>query len=220
MRGFVVVEGLIGVGKTSLCRLLEARWGARLVLEPNETNPFLELFYSDPVRYGMPVQLMYLLQRWRQQDQVRQGDLFGPLVVSDYCFAKDRMFAEKTLADDELHIYDQVARSLGEKAPRPDLLVYLSAPISVVLSRIAQRQAPGEKAITAAYLEDLAERYERMLDRWTSCPVLRIENTNIDSTVAGAQQDALVDRVAAALRGATTAQPAPSPPGQLGLFGS
>lgn len=202
MRGFVVIEGLIGVGKTSLCRALEAEHGARLVLEPAETNPFLELFYGDPARYALPVQLTYLLQRWRQQDRIRQGDLFGPLVVSDYCFAKDRLFAEKTLAADELAIYEQVERSLGARAPVPDLLVYLEAPLPVVQERILRRNAPGERAITAAYLEDLAARYETLLARWRACPVLRIDNRGLDIIADDRARSDVFDRIEAALAGA------------------
>ncbi len=201
MRGFIVIEGLIGVGKTSLCRSLETEFGARLVLEPAETNPFLELFYGDPRRYALPVQLTYLLQRWRQQDRIRQGDLFGPLVVSDYCFAKDRLFAEKTLDDDEVTIYDQVARSLGAKAPTPDLLVYLEAPLPIVMKRIAHRDAPGERAITATYLEDLAARYETLLERWTACPILRIDNRGLDILVDGSARNEVFRRIALALGG-------------------
>jgi deoxyguanosine kinase len=101
-RRFIVIEGLIGVGKTSLARVLESEWGARLVLEPAATNPFLESFYRDPEKYGLPVQVFYLLERWRQQEVISQQDLFNELVVSDYLFVKDRLFAEKTLGEDDL----------------------------------------------------------------------------------------------------------------------
>jgi deoxyadenosine/deoxycytidine kinase len=209
MRGFVVIEGLIGVGKTSLCRALEAEHGARLVLEPAETNPFLELFYGDPARYALPVQLTYLLQRWRQQDRIRQGDLFGPFVVSDYCFAKDRLFAEKTLAPDELGVYEQVERSLGARAPTPDLLVYLEAPLRVIQERILRRNAPGERAITAAYLEDLAARYETLLARWRTSPVLRIDNAALDVIGDDAARTEIFDRIGRALAGARADREAP-----------
>src|SRR5690349_7004431 len=113
MTRYVVVEGLIGVGKTTLCHLLERYRGATLILEPAATNPFLEPFYADPERYAFPVQMFYLINRWRQQSRIRQGDLFTELVVSDYLFEKDRLFAAKTLSAEELTLYDRFAAALG-----------------------------------------------------------------------------------------------------------
>ena len=113
MRRFIVVEGLIGVGKTSLCKLLADTWGGRLVLEPSETNPFLEPFYEDPDRFGFPVQMYYLVTRWKQQAAIRQEELFTQMVVSDYLFEKDRLFAEKTLSNMELELYDRFAAMTG-----------------------------------------------------------------------------------------------------------
>lgn len=180
MSRFLVVEGLIGVGKTTLCRLVAQAWNASLVLEPAETNPFLEPYYSDPQRYAFPVQMFYLLNRWRQQDRIRQGDLFSPFVVSDYLFAKDRLFAEKTLGPMELELYDRFAGALGEQSPRPDLVLYLEAPTDLLMQRIRRRQAPGEQAITEDYLDDLRERYDRLWAGWTACPLLRIDNRDMN----------------------------------------
>ncbi|MCA9488275.1 MAG: deoxynucleoside kinase [Myxococcales bacterium] len=176
MTRYLVVEGLIGVGKTTLCRLLERERGATLFLEPAATNPFLEPFYADPERYAFPVQMFYLYNRWRQQTRIRQGDLFSGLVVSDYLFEKDRLFASKTLNAEELELYDRFAGALGEQAPRPDLVIYLEAPIDVILSRIDRRRAPGEQAITEEYLVDLRDRYERLLADWDRCPLIRLDN--------------------------------------------
>ena len=198
---FIVVEGLIGVGKTSLCRLLERTWGARLVLEPSEHNPFLEPFYRDPTRYAFPAQMFYLVTRWRQQDRIRQQDLFGQCVVSDYLFVKDRLFAEKTLGDLELDLYDRFAGALGEAAPVPDLVVHLDAPEPVLMSRIAERQAPGEELVEPSYIEDLRERYVRLFSRWDLCPVLRIDNTELDYVRDIADQATVLGKIEAALRG-------------------
>ncbi len=220
---FIVVEGLIGVGKTSLCRLLEEAWGAELFLEPSETNPFLEAYYEDPIRYAFPVQMFYLVTRWKQQDRIRQPELFTETVVSDYCFQKDRLFAEKTLEPTELELYDRFAGALGEQAPVPDLLIYLEAPTDVLMSRIERRQAPGEYLIERPYLEDLRARYEVLLESWTSCPVLRLNNEAINYVDSEEGRALVLRTVEAALNGET----APEAPGsdldreaQPDLFGA
>lgn len=208
MTRYVVVEGLIGVGKTTLCRLLERDRGATLVLEPAATNPFLEPFYTDPERYAFPVQMFYLINRWRQQVVIAQGDLFTELVVSDYLFAKDRLFAEKTLPAEELALYDRFAGALAAQTPKPDLVVYLEAPIPVVMRRIAGRRAPGEEAITEAYLEDLRDRYERLLSGFEAAPVVRIDNRDMNYAEDVEAQRALLELVDQALDG-----PLPRTPG-------
>jgi len=203
------VEGLIGVGKTSLCRLLRDAWGARLVLEPSETNPFLGPFYEDPPRYALPVQLFYLMNRWRQQATIRQEDLFTEVVVSDYLFEKDRLFAEKTLNPEELEMYDRFAGVLGSQSPTPDLIVYLEAPTEVLLERIARRQAVGEYRIEAAYLDDLRVRYERLWSGFTACPLLRIDNRAMNYVDSLEGRAAVLNRIEAALAG----RPNPQAPG-------
>lgn len=180
MQRYLVIEGLIGVGKTTLARLLQEERGAELVLEPHENNPFLEPFYRDPQRYALPVQMYFLLTRWRQIDRIRQLGLFAPWIVSDYTFEKDRLFAEKTLSPDELALYDRFAQSLGEKVPSPDLVVILHAPIPVLLERIRKRGVAGEDRINRAYLEDLHERYEQQWSRWERSPLLYVDNAELD----------------------------------------
>jgi deoxyadenosine/deoxycytidine kinase len=202
--GYVVVEGLIGVGKTSLCHLLADAWGARLVLEPSETNPFLGPFYEDPARYAFPVQMYYLMTRWRQQEVIRQQDLFHGTIVSDYLFEKDRLFAEKTLEPLELDLYDRFAAALGEQAPSPDLVVFLTAPIPVLMERIAGRHAAGEDRITPDYLEDLAARYERLLTGWDRSPILRLDNRALDYVGDPHARQVVLRRVESALRGEET----------------
>jgi len=209
-RRYVVVEGLIGVGKTTLCRLLQAERGAELFLEPAATNPFLEPFYQDPERYAFPVQMFYLINRWRQQSAIRQQDLFSTLVVSDYLMEKDRLFAEKTLPADELELYDRFAGALGEQTPTPDLLIFLDAPTEVILQRIERRRAPGEEAISPNYLDDLRNRYHALLAEWTRCPVLRLDNTDMNYADDPADQKRLLEWIDAALAGE------PLPPGAPG----
>lgn len=205
---YVAVEGLIGVGKTTLCQVLERERGARLFLEPAATNPFLEPFYADPGRYAFPVQMFYLYNRWLQQTQIRQGDLFTGLAVSDYLFDKDRLFAEKTLGTQELELYDRFAAALGEQAPTPDMVLYLEAPIPVIMQRIARRSAPGEAAISETYLRDLQLRYERLWAGWTGCPVLRVSNQDMNYADDPAAQRELLHLVDQALdRGPTRAAP-------------
>lgn len=201
MTRYLVVEGLIGVGKTTMCRLLERARNAELFLEPAATNPFLAPFYTDPARYAFPVQMFYLYHRWRQQVRIRQGDLFNGLVVSDYLFEKDRLFAEKTLSTEELELYDRFAGVLGEQAPRPDLVVYLEAPTEVIMSRIARRKAPGEEWITPKYLDDLRDRYDRLWQDWDRCPVLRLDNRTLNYADDPEAQDRLLAAIDRALAG-------------------
>lgn len=225
MQHFVVVEGLIGVGKSSLCRLLRDRWGARLVLEPAETNPFLEPFYADPERNAFPVQMFYLVTRWRQQAMIRQRDLFSDLVVSDYIFEKDRMFAEKTLNSIEIELYDRFASALVGQVPTPALVIMLHAPTSVLLERIQRRGAPGEEVIKQSYLDDLRERYDKLWAGWTACPILHLDNAEINYVDDETGQQRVLELVRAALEGEITTKA----PGslvdreeaeqQLGLFG-
>jgi deoxyguanosine kinase len=200
---YVVIEGLIGVGKSTLTRLLSEEWGARPVLEPNEQNPFLEAFYSDPERYAFPVQMFYLATRWKQQESIQQGDLFTDWIVSDYLFEKDRLFAEKTLNPMELELYDRFAKALTDRAPRPDLVVFLEAPIEVLMRRIDERKAPGESAIEPDYLVDLRKRYYQLFEAWTSCPLLILDNQDMDYRRDPVARRKVIDTIEAALRGET-----------------
>lgn len=199
MRRFIVVEGLIGVGKTTLCRLLERERSAGVVLEPHEDNPFLEPFYREPARYALPVQMYFLLTRFRQQDEVRQLSLFSDWVVADYLFEKDRLFAEKTLGPDDFDIYDRIASSLGAKVSTPDLVVVLHAPIPTLLQRVKQRQVKGEEHIDRRYLEDLQQRYNRMWSDWDRCPVLHVDTATLNYADEPAAQVEVLARIERAL---------------------
>lgn len=176
----MVIEGLIGVGKTTLCRILQKEWGARLVLEPADDNPFLAQFYADPVHFAFPAQMFYLASRYAQQRSLRQGDLFSPVVVSDYLFAKDRLFAEATLHGPEMALYDKFAGLLDEMPVHPDFVVFLDAKTDTILSRISRRSIAAEQVIPATYLDDLRERYYRLWDRYRHAPVYVVRTDDVD----------------------------------------
>ncbi len=177
---YIVVEGLIGVGKTSLCHILEREFEARLVLEPCEDNPFLASFYADPERFAFPTQMFYLATRYRQQEELAQPGLFSRMVVSDYLFEKDRLFAEQTLSGEELALYDRFAGLLREGIPSPDMVLFLDSPTEVVLQRIARRSIRAEQTITADYLDALRERYQALWRRYTAAPVHRLDTAELN----------------------------------------
>lgn len=176
----IVIEGLIGVGKTTLCRILERDWAARLVLEPADDNPFLARFYADPQHFAFPAQMFYLASRFAQQRTMRQGNLFAPLTVADYLFAKDRLFAEMTLSGAELELYHRFASLLDEAPVHPDFVVFLDSPTDVILRRIAKRAIDAEQVIPAAYLDDLRNRYYRLWDHYPHAPVYVINTQDLD----------------------------------------
>ncbi len=184
---FVVVEGPIGVGKTSLARRLAASFGSDLVLEQGDDNPFLERFYRNPRAAAFQTQLYFLFQRSRQMQELRQHDLFQRVRVSDYLLDKDRLFARLTLDDEEFGLYEQVYAKLAIDAPVPDLVVYLQAPVDTLLERIARRGIHYEQAIERRYLERLAEAYSRFFLEYDAAPVLIVNAAEIDPV--GSEQD-------------------------------
>ena len=149
---YTAIEGPIGVGKTSLAELLSKELGARLVLEDFEDNPFLPDFYNDPERFGFQTQLFFLLQRYRQQQDLRQVDMFQKLLITDYMFVKDRLFASLNLGDKEMHLYDTVASLLERNIIRPDLVIYLQADTDVLMKNIAKRGRNMERNVTWEYI--------------------------------------------------------------------
>lgn len=215
MSRVVVIEGLIGVGKTTLCRLLQHEWKARLVLEPADDNPFLAQFYADPVHFAFPAQMFYLATRFAQQRVVRQGDLFAPIVVSDYLFAKDRIFAEKTLAGHELALYERIAGLLDEQPVHPDFVVFLDARTDTILRRIGRRSIDAEQAIPATYLDDLRERYYALWDRYPHAPVYVVHTDELDYVDDPDGQA----RMVAMVRGWVDGLPVPGAPERYGTKG-
>ena len=180
MSNYIVVEGLIGVGKTSLCRLLRKRYQARLVLEPCEANPFLASFYADPKHFAFPAQMFYLASRYQQQIDLLQKHLFDDLTVADYLFDKDRIFAEQTLNDDEMDLYNRFTDLLSHHVSIPDFILFLDAPTDIVLNRIARRSIDAEQVIEADYLNALRKRYYHLWDNWTRCPVYVLDTSSIN----------------------------------------
>ncbi len=177
---FIVVEGPIGVGKTSLARRLADSFSGELVLEHLTENPFLERFYRSGRRAALPAQLFYLFQRARQIEELRQADMFSPVRVADYLFDKDRLFAELTLDREELALYDQITEKLDIDAPVPDLVIYLQASVDTLLHRIARRGIGYERMIDRDYLEKLNDAYARHFYSYDDAPLLIVNASGID----------------------------------------
>ena len=205
---FVVIEGLIGVGKTTLVRLIQREWKARVVLEPWAENPFLAEFYSDPARFAFPAQMFYLANRFGQQQGITQLDLFHELVVADYLFEKDRLFAEQTLNGHELELYDRFAGLLADNIPKPDLVVFLDAPTEVILGRIGKRAIESEQGISAEYLDSLRDRYYALWERYDRAPVKIVQTTDIDYVNDPDDQKLMLEMIRAWMDGNDLATPA------------
>lgn len=177
---FVVVEGPIGVGKTSLARRLAAEQSAELVLEAADENPFLERFYREPRANAFPAQLYFLFQRARQMQALKQSDLFQPVRVADFLLDKDRLFARLTLDDDEYALYEQVYERFAIDAPVPDLVVYLQAPVDVLEARIRRRGIRYEQGMERDYLERLCSAYAHFFHHYDAAPLLIVNASEAD----------------------------------------
>ncbi|MBI2211358.1 MAG: deoxynucleoside kinase, partial [Deltaproteobacteria bacterium] len=177
---YIVVEGPIGVGKTSLAKILAAEFQARCVFEKVEDNPFLPKFYEDRETHAFQNQLFFLLSRYQQQRELSQQELFIQSTVSDYLFAKDKIFATLTLSSEELNLYQQIYQLLDTRIPKPDLVVYLQARPEVLYKRIKKRDKSYERSITPEYLEEVAQAYNRFFFHYDESPLLVVNTSEID----------------------------------------
>lgn len=177
---YIAVDGPIGSGKTTLARMLAEDLGAGLCLEQSEKNPFLAEFYSDMRRNAFKTQLYFLFSRHQQQLELKQRDLFSPLVISDYAFAKDSIFARMNLSEDELALYDTIFGLLKERLPRPDLVIYLRADSKVLLARIRKRGIDYERRISGDYLDGLTDAYNRYFLNYSETPLLVVDTSDQD----------------------------------------
>ena len=191
---FIVIEGPIGAGKTSLSRLLAEELEARLLLEVVEENPFLAPFYADPERYAFSVQTFFLLSRYKQVQELTQGSLFFADTVADYLFDKDFIFASLNLRGDEWRLYGGLYKQLRPRVPRPDLTVYLRAAPELLLERIAKRGRPFEQGIEAGYLHRLGEAYDRYFNHYDA-PLHVIEAADYDFVESTSNREKLISEV-------------------------
>lgn len=177
---FIAIEGVIGVGKTSLAKLLTERQNGRLVLEQYEENPFLTKFYQNRERYAFPTQMAFLASRFKQQQEIFSKDLFHQLTVSDYIFEKDRIFARLNLDEDELSLYDTIFSIMAGISARPDLVIYLQASVDHLMENIRSRDREYERHLTRGYLQELSDAYNHFFYHYNKSPLIIINTSEID----------------------------------------
>ncbi len=199
---YIAIEGPIGVGKTSLARKLAGDLSARLVLEQVDTNPFLEQFYRDPQTLGLPTQLYFLTTRTRQLQELRQQDIFSPVRISDFLVDKDHLFAEMILVEEQLKLYRYIYEKLTADLLRPDLVIYLQAPVEALVRRIQKRGRRFEKLIEKAYLEKLNSAYLDFFYHYQDAPLLIINVGDIDFVDNRTDYRQLLERINALRAGA------------------
>lgn len=177
---YIAIEGVIGVGKTTLARLLKPLFDAALLLEVFEENPFLARFYQDRERYAFQTQTFFLLSRYHQQHEAIPNALATHNLISDYTFDKNKIFARLTLTGDELEMYERVQDTLGARIPLPDLIVYLRADVEHLMTRIAVRDRSYERTMEREYIASLAQAYDAYFGAYNASPVLKIETDELD----------------------------------------
>ncbi|MFC1490776.1 deoxynucleoside kinase [Candidatus Latescibacterota bacterium] len=192
---YIVVEGVIGVGKTSLCKLIKDKLGGMYILENFESNPFIKDFYKSQKTYAFKTQLFYLISRFKQHLELPAPDLFNSPLIVDYLFEKDRIFATVNLDDNELDLYNTVWDALSPKIQPPQLVVYLQASTDRLLKRIAKRNREYETNISREYLEALNTAYNEFFFHYTDAPVFIINTDEIDFVESGEQLDDLISKI-------------------------
>ena len=207
---YLVVEGPIGVGKTTLAQRLARAYGSDLVLERPDENPFLERFYESRRQYALPTQLFFLFQRARQLQEWKQGDLFAPTRVADFLLEKDRLFAQLTLDDDELRLYEQVYHQTRLDLPVPDLVIYLQAPVEVLIERVRRRGIAYERGIDREYLHQLAEGYTHFFHHYTTTPLLIVNAADVNFAESEEDFAMLLEQVQRARSGRHYFNPLPA----------
>ena len=192
---YIVIDGPIGVGKTSLATLLAPELNARIIFERAEENPFLTDFYQDPARFRFQTQIFFLMNRYTQQEEFSQHDLFNQVTISDYLFAKDRIFAYLNLNDHELSLYEQIYKMLETKIVKPDLVIFLQADTETILRRIKQRGRPFEKDVSRDYIEAVNDAYSHYFFRYSETPLLVINTSEIDFVHNPQDMDDLIRQI-------------------------
>ena len=206
---YVVIEGPIGVGKTTLAKRLAESFGGELLLEAPEENPFLPRFYEAPRATALATQLFFLLQRVRQLKDIRQGDMFAPVRVGDFMIEKDRLFAELTLDPDELALYHQVYDQVVGETVTPNLVIYLQAPVDVLLDRIATRGVPYENSMDPQYLQRVVATYTRFFHNYESAPLIIVNAAEIDFAHRDHDYNLLFDKLRSITKGRHYLNPLP-----------
>ena len=192
---YLVVEGPIGAGKTSLARLLADRLSADMMLEDPDANPFLPGFYRDMSRHALSTQLFFLFQRVNQVAELKQRELFERLIVADFLLEKDPLFARLTLNDAEFQLYTQIYQHVRVQAPQPDLVIYLQAPVEAMLERIQRRGIRMERSISEDYLRRLAESYAQFFHQFDASPLLIVNSANLNFVDRPHDLDLLIERI-------------------------
>ncbi len=192
---YIVIEGPIGSGKTTLARKLADRYDVDLLLESPETNPFLPRFYQDAQRYSLPTQLFFLFQRANQITDLNQRDMFNQATIADFFLEKDPIFAKLNLDEEEYALYRQIYQHLQLKATKPDLVIYLQTPIDALVARVEERNISYEQDISREYLQRLAEAYSELFHRYDASPLLIVNNDKLNITEDEQALDMLIERV-------------------------